>query len=251
MTTVTASEARLKVRFDLSGEQARLSEMEAALKRLQGAGGVGGPGAAGGRSSSLSVGPAERRAKSTASEKDSDESWKDNYFGKKPTAEGVLTKAKGFAFDPLNAVLDVVSAIPGGGPVVAGSVRTAMNVGEAGLPFVRGFGKAAMKAAGYGEDSLVQSSMDKVFKTMAGMTEAIAEIRAKNDSIAPAFEAMKKMAMAQIMMGGVPNGQDLSTFAKTMFDIMYAHTSLSRKVERLSLEAVGDASEQLFGDLFR
>lgn len=225
MTTVTATDAKLKVRLDLSGQTAELKALEEALSRVK-------------------KGLAEESGR--AKEKSRDEEKTAGEANRQASSGGIRFNP----LNPLDTALSAIGAIPGFGNTIEKTLRVGMDIAENGLPLAEGFAKAILKSQGK-NGGYAEEFLRGVLKGMEELTSQVAELRAKNDAIAPAFEAVKKIAMAQILAGGIPGTQEIADFGETMFKIIFARSSLDRKVRRLSLEAVGDAGEKLFEGLFR
>lgn len=237
MSTVTASEARLKVRFDLSGEAARLKELEDALKRLQ---------------EGMKLGIPTPGAKGAANRpEDTKGSGATSSNGQSILMQDVVGKVMARVLNPLETALSAISAIPEVGPLVANSIRVGMDFSEHGAPLIQGFAREVMKSKGIDPDSTAGKILLSTLAGMKGATDSMAALRAKNDSIGPTWEAVKKMALAEALLGGTPGSKDLSEFGSNMFKIIDAQTELSRYVQRKSLEAVGEAGERLFEGMFR
>lgn len=226
MSTVTATDAKLKVRIDLSGSAAELKTLEDRLAQIKAA-------------LKDDAGRAKNQSKA---DEDRDQR----------AGEAAAGKVRFNPLNPLDTALSAIGAIPGAGPTIEKTLRVGMDISENGLPLAEGFAKAALRAMGKGgEGSFTEEFLKGLLKGMSELTTEVAELRAKNDAIAPAFEAMKKMAFAQVMAGGTPDGKDVGMFAETMYKIIYARSSLERKNKRFALEAVGEASERLFERLFQ
>lgn len=238
MTTVTAADAKLKVRIDLGSARDELKALQEAYDKLKPPGFVFDPGQRGpGGSPTTREG---RRKELDPADPLQEISW---------GSLGHL--AKGSLLNPLEIALQAISMIPEAGPPIAGGVRTAMNVSEYGLPLATGFAKKALESAGYKEGSLPYSIMMGMIDGMRATTDVVAELRAKNDAIGPAFEATKQIALAQVLAGGVPGSKDVAEYGEAFLKIIYARSSLERKVKRFSLEAVGGAAESLFEGMYK
>lgn len=226
MTTVTATDAKLKVRIDLSGSAAELKALEDRLAQIKAA---------------LKDESGHARGQSKADEE------RDQRAG-----EAAAGKVRFNPLNPLDTALSAIGAIPALGPTMEKTLRVGMDIAENGLPLAEGFAKAALRSMGKGgEGSKTEAFLEGMLKNMQELTAGVAELRAKNDAIAPAYEAMKKLVFAQVMAGGTPDGKDVGSFGETMYKIIYARSAVERKNKRFALEAMGEAGERLFERLFQ
>lgn len=238
MTTVTAADAKLKVRIDLGSVWDELKALQEAYDKLKPPPFVFDPGQRG-------PGGAPTTREGRRRDLDATDPLQEISWG----SLGHL--AKGSLLNPLDIALQAISMIPEAGPPIAAGIRTGMNVAEYGLPLATGFAEKALKSAGYEKGSIPYEIMMGLIEGMRATTDGIAELRARNDAIGPAFEATKQIALAQVLAGGVPGSKDVAEYGEAFLKIIYARSSLERKVKRFSLEAVGGAAESLFEGMFK
>lgn len=228
MTTITATNAKLKVRLDLAAASAELKALEEQWKRLQ----------EGLKAEAGQARDQQRQADRQASKAD-----------EQAQAGGGGGRFRFNPLDPLDTALSAIGAIPLPGTTsLEKAARVALSMAEGGVPLVEGFGRAALKSMG--QDDLARLMSIALAKIQEN-SDKISELKAKNDAIAPAYEAMKTMVKAQMLAGGTPSGKDLGDMGAAMYKVIAGRMELERKVKRLGLEAIGEGAERLFEGLFQ
>lgn len=230
MTTITATNAKLKVRLDLAGQSAELKALEEQMARVQ---------------EGLRREGDRARQDSREDERRASDANRDAQRGA-PTLGAIRFNP----LNPLDTVLSVIGALPQVGPTIEKSLRVGMNLSEGGLPLVSGFAKQLLRSKGLGGETQ-EAVIDSMLVAMQKMSADVAELRAKNDAIAPAYEAMKTFVKAQTLAGGTPSGKEIGEFGVAMWKIISSKAELDRKVRRIGLEAVGEGAERLFEGMFQ
>lgn len=168
----------------------------------------------------------------------------------KERAAGVAAGREAFKFNPLNPLETLISAI-GAAPIpgaahIANGLRVGINTSETAAPFAQGIVKGlADRVANQLPDSMregFKAGIEKSLTLTGGVSNKIADIKAKNDAIAPTYDRLKEYMRFEMIAGGKVHPQEMANFAASLYKVMWNRMEMQRGVERRANATFGEAA---------
>lgn len=153
---------------------------------------------------------------------------------------------QGFRLNPLNPMETVLSAIGSVAPGTANLLRTTINASEDAFPFIKGIAKGTADKMTENLPEVLRTptrmALAKSLEATGAASTTLADLKAKNDAIAPTYEAMKDLTRLDVVAGGkAPQAGDLIKQAQAMYKVMWGRLELRRAIDRRAMETVGEA----------
>jgi hypothetical protein len=157
-----------------------------------------------------------------------------------------IQRGQAFRLNPLNPLETVLSAIGSVAPGAANSIRATINASEEAFPFIKGIAKGtADRITEHLPEELrtaARMAIGKSLEATGAASTTLADLKAKNDAIAPTYEMLKDLTRLDIVAGGkAPQAGDLIKQAQAMYKVMWGRMELKRAIDRRSMETVGEA----------